>query len=258
MDDEALRQQALLRALGGAAMSGLREHGARAARGLQAYRTNAEAGAERALAAAFPTVRALVGDADFGHLAREFRQAHAPRRGDLGEWGDALPEWLQAHAGLAAWPYLGDTARLDLALHRNERAADAVLDAASLSLLGSADPARLRIALIPGSALLRSAWPVVSIHHAHQLDGADAERAFEALREALAAPRAEDALVVRQGWRGVVHRLDAASAQWTQRLLAGATLADALEHADAAFDFAAWLHTAIREQWLQAVVAAGD
>jgi hypothetical protein len=143
--DELQRQRDLLRALSGGAIAGLREQGARAARGLEAYRANAEASAERALAAAFATVQALVGVDDFRRLACEFWHAHPPRHGDLGEWGEAFPAWLAAHAALAPWPYLSDSARLDFALHRSERAADAVLDAASLSLLESTDPSRLQM-----------------------------------------------------------------------------------------------------------------
>jgi len=255
-DDEAQRQQALLRALlSGTRVDGLREQGERAARGLEAYRANAEAIAERALAAAFPTVQALVGADDFKRLAREFWHAQPPLRGELGEWGDAFAAWLQAHAAMAPWPYLADSARLDFALHCNERAADAMLDAASLSLLGSADPARLRVRLMPGTALIRSAWPIAGIHRAHQLEGAEAEQAFERARDAMAAQRGEDAMVVRQGWRAVVVPLQIADARWIEALLAGASLAQALEQADEDFDFAVWLQTAVRNAWLKEIAA---
>ncbi len=259
---EALRQRALLAALeapasaaGAGAVDVLRETGVRVARGLAAYRANAESIAERALAAAFPTVRAMVGADDFMHLAREFRHAHAPERGDLGEWGAALPDWLAAHRGLAAWPWLADCARLDLAVHRNERAEDATLDAASLSLLESTDPALLWLRLMPGTALLRSRWPIATIHAAHQREGEAADRAFGQVREAIAAERGEQVLVARQGWRAVVHPIDAATADWTADLLAGASLGTALEHAGDGFDFAGWLADALRESWLHGVAA---
>ena len=255
-DDEAQRQQALLRALlSGASVDGLREQGERAARGLEAYRANAEAIAERTLAAAFPTVQALVGADDFKRLARAFWHAQPPLRGELGEWGDAFAAWLQAHAAMAPWPYLADSARLDFALHSNERAADAALDAASLSLLGSADPARLRVRLMPGTALIRSAWPIAGIHRAHQLEGAEAEKAFERARDAIAAQRGEDAMVVRQGWRAVVVPLQIVDARWTEALLADASLAQALEQAGEGFDFAVWLETAVRNAWLKEIAA---
>ncbi|MEP7296947.1 MAG: DNA-binding domain-containing protein [Burkholderiales bacterium] len=256
--DEAQRQRGLLQALTGAAAAGLREHGERAARGLEAYRANAEAVAARALGAAFPTVQAMVGDDDFNRLARAFWHAHPPLRGDLGEWGDAFAEWLQGHAAMAAWPYLGDSARLDFAIHANERAADAVADVASLSLLESVDPARLRMVLMPGTALLRSGWPIVGIHRAHQLEGEAAERAFADLRDAIAARHGESAFIVREGWRAVVHRLDPPDARWTESLLAGTRLATALEHAGDGFDFAGWLGRAIRHGWMKGVAALDD
>ena len=256
--DEAQRQVALMRARAGAPADGLRERGARAARGLEAYRANAEASAERALAAVFGTVQAMVGRDDFRHLAREFWSAHPPQRGDLGEWGAAFPAWLASHPAMAPWPYLGDSARLDFALHRNERAADAALDAASLSLLESGDPARLRLELMPGSALIRSAWPIATIHRAHALEGDEAERAFEGVRDAIAAERGEDMLVVRQGWRAVVVPLSQPEARWTEALLAGADLASALDRAGAGFDFAAWLQAAIRNDWMKGVAVSND
>ena len=260
--NEAQRQQALLAALGAGAASAplasLRETGVRAARGLEAYRANAEGIAERALASTFPTVQALVGAADFEHLAREHWRAHAPERGDLGEWGAEFPTWLGAHAGLAAWPWLADSAALDLALQRSERAADAVLDVASLTHLESTDPSQLRLVLMPGTALQRSAWPIATIHRAHQLDGDAAERAFADVREAIAAQRGEAALVARRGWRAIVHRLDAPAAAWTLDLLAGTDLATALTRAGDGFEFAAWLATALRESWLKGVVVSND
>jgi hypothetical protein len=258
--DERLRQQGLLAVLdrGDATALPLRETGERAARGVEAYRANAEAIAERTLAAAFTTVHALVGAADFASLARAFRRVEPPRRGDLGEWGAAFPAWLQAHPALARWPYVVDCARLDWALQRCERAADADIDAASFALLGSAEPARLRLQLMPGSALLRSAWPIAGIHRAHQLDGDAAEQGFAQVREAIAAARGDDVMVVREGWRAAVHRLDGATTRWIGCLLDGMSLGAALERAGGEFDFAAWLQAAIRASWLQGVTAKND
>ena len=64
MDAEARRQQRLLQALWGGDGQGLD------ARGLAAYRAHAAATAERALAAACPTVRQLVGDLEGGGADR--------------------------------------------------------------------------------------------------------------------------------------------------------------------------------------------
>ena len=279
---EAQRQQALLAALwapaDGAALSMLHETGARAAQGLSAYKANAEALAERALAAVFATVQAMLGEPDFKHLAREFWRAHPPQRGDMGEWGVELPAWLQAHPAFTEWPYLGDGARLDLALHQCERAADATLDASSLGLLETVDPEQLRIALMPGLACLTSPWPIGTIYRAHlhaepdvlgphdttdaDADTPSARRAthpdFAAVREALAAQRGEYVLVARAGWRAHVHTVDAPTLAWTALLLAGTPLSAALEQCGEGFDFGAWLATALREGWVKEVTRAHD
>lgn len=262
MSVEALRQQALLAAFMAPAGHGvgpsLRESGERAARGIDAYRANAEALAERALAAVFGTVKAMLGEEDFAHLAADFWRARPPQRGDLGESGETFPEWLAAHPAMAPWPYLGDCARLDLALHRNERAADAAVDAASLALLETPDLDRLHLLLLPGTEVLRSAWPIGTIHRAHQAAAAQSEAAFDAVRIAFDSQRAEAVMVVREGWRGTVHLLDSAVADWTDRLLQGHSFDVALATAGEAFDFASWLATALRQGWLQGATLRAD
>jgi hypothetical protein len=245
---EARRQRDLLAAL-------VAPRGATGASpGLQAYRANAHASAERALATACPTIRALLGAEDFAHLAREFWHAHPPQRGDLGEWGSALPEWIAVHSGLADWPYLADCARLDLALHRCERASDATFDAVSLALLSNTEPARLRLRLMPGVQVMESAWPVASLHAAHA--GSD-ERAFDLVRERLQAGQGEAMVVVREGWRGVVRCLDAPGLAFIQALMRGVDLAQALDAAGDGFDFTAWLADAVRGRWLTEVALVG-
>ena len=224
--------------------------------GLRAYRANAHASAERALAAACPTVQALLGDADFAQLAREFWHAEPPRRGDLGEWGDALPPWIDAHPGLAAWPYLADCARLDLALHRCERAADALFDAASLALLSTAEPARLRLCPMPGVQALASRWPLASIHAAHAARSDDG--LFALARERIEQGQGEAVVVARTGWRSVVHPIDGPGLAFMQALAREADLAQALDAAGEGFDFAAWLGAALRGGWLKEVAPVGD
>jgi len=246
---ESRRQQALL-----AQLSAPRAD-ANAPPGVQAYRANAHASAERALRVACPTLHALLGGDDFAHLARDFWHAHPPQRGDLGEWGGALPGWIAGHPGLAQWPYLADCARLDLALHHCERAADAALDAASLALLSSTEPNRLSLRLMPGVQALASNWPVASIHAAHA--GGD-ERLFEVARERIEQAMGEVVVVAREGWRGVVHRTEAPGLAFMQALARGVDLAQALDAAGEGFDFAAWLADAVRWRWLHEVSFIGD
>ena len=118
----------------------LRESGERAGHALAAYRGNASAIAERALASAFPTVQQLLGDESFALLARALWHHAPPQRGDLACWGDALPGWIERDAQLADEPYLADVARVDWAVHTIEQAADVEPPAAGLALLAEHDP----------------------------------------------------------------------------------------------------------------------
>lgn len=274
---EAERQRALLAALWSTGATAVavrlpcREGPVSVARGLGAYRANAAANAARALEAAYPTVQALIGADDFRRLAREHWLQAAAACGDLAEWGGALGDWLEAHPALADWPYLGDCARLDWAVHRCERAADATLDAGSIARLGDTDPQHLHLELRPGVAVLRSRWPVVMLHEAHR--EADPTSALASVRDALAKGEGESALVARSasgtGWRAQVHRVDALTAAWTVMLPAADSLTDALAAMSAlteeqdgidgtAFDLAAWLASALREGWLKGIRVAVD
>jgi len=227
----------------------------RAQRALQAYRANAAAAAERALAAAFPTVQALVGMADFEQLSREHWRAAPAVRGDLGEWGDAFAPWLAAHPGLGDWPYLADCARVDWARHVCERAADSALDAESLNRLGDTDPQRLQVVFSDGFALIESRWPIATIHHAHRQDS---DEAFDGARDAIAQGIGESVVIARVGFRAEVSGIDTIDADWTRRLLDGQCLGDALAQADPRFDFTAWLTRALQASWLKELSLVHD
>lgn len=225
--------------------------------GVSAYRGNACAAANATLAATFPTVAALVGDASLRLLARAYRQAEPPARGDLAWFGEQLPDFIAASTDLAELPWLADVARLDWALAQAEAAPDAEPDRASLALLAELDPAALRLRLAPGSALLESRWPVVTIWQAHQAPEpgsadasqaalADADSRWALVRAALAGRRGETALVWRDGWRARVAAPAPAEAALIGALLSGASLGDALQAAGPALDFGAWLAGALQ------------
>ncbi|MBL8308090.1 MAG: putative DNA-binding domain-containing protein [Rubrivivax sp.] len=256
-DREALRQQMLLRALLGdarpAVVAGWLRDGPRFERGFAAYQANAGAGAERALAAAYPTLQQLLGETSFAALARVFWRRHPATDGDIARWGSALAAFIADDEALADEPYLADVARLEWAVHEAERAADA--DAPQgLERLAEADPAGLRLVLVPGSALIESPHPVVTIWQAHR---SEAEDRFVAVRAAFAAGQGEAAFVARQGWRTTVQALPAAEARFTAAVLARRPLAQALAAGGPDFDFEPWLIAALRRGLVAGVVDAG-
>jgi hypothetical protein len=253
---ERERQQALMSSLltrdeGG--LQGWLSHAApRRQRGMQAYQANAGASAERALAASFPTVQALMGEESFAAMSRAFWHANPPLRGDLAWFGEALPAFIADSEQLADVPYLGDVARLDWLLALAERAADGTAEPATLNLLAEIDPSALCIELMPGLAVLDSAYPVVSLWLAHQ-PGDEAATHRTRARNALAASEGEQALVARAGWRGTVQAVDPASARWTHSLLRGDTLSQAMAEAGEGFEFDHWLVQALQRGWLMQV-----
>ncbi|MFO1220461.1 MAG: DNA-binding domain-containing protein [Burkholderiaceae bacterium] len=257
---EAERQQQLLRALW------RREPDDRLApwtqgepptvqQGLAAYRGNAAVIAARALAAAYPTLQQLLGDASFENLARALWHRHPPQRGDLAHWGEELAAFVEADAQLAGEPYLADVARLEWAVHRIEHAADAPALPEGLPLLASEDPAAIALELQAGATLLGSRWPIVRIRQAHRMQG---DTRFDAVRAALAVGQGDNAWVWRDGWRAAVQAIDAPAARFVSRVLAGDSLGAALDVAGEDFDFEVWLRDAITHHWIVGVRRLGD
>jgi hypothetical protein len=184
------------------------------------YRNNVAVSLTGALAARFPVIRRLVGESFFGPMARLFAEADRPASPVLAEWGEGFAAFLDAFPPLAAYPYLGDVARIECARGRAFHAADAApVDPA---LLAAADPGRVRLVLHPSVALLRLAHPAVSIWARHQPDGAG--------RPLAAGP--ETALILRdQSFQVPVRVVGAGDAALLGALLAGMTLSAAAARA---------------------------
>ncbi|MDC8784463.1 HvfC/BufC family peptide modification chaperone [Roseateles koreensis] len=208
--------------------------GVRLARGLAAYRGHAQALAERVLAGAYPRVKFQLGLDSFTAMAWAFWRARPPGCGDLGRWGEALPEFLAAQKGMDLW--LCDVARMEWAVHLAQRAADSVLNAVSLDLLHGHDPEALRLTLRPGLALLRVA-PMAAA--------------------CLACPAPSGRVLVwRCAWQARCAELDAGSFSFMAAIQAGQSLHHALLMAleDAPdFDFSQYLQRALQDGWLQSV-----
>jgi hypothetical protein len=241
---EQARQQALLAALWApvaALPEGVRDaDSARSARGLRAYRAHAGHAAERVLQAQCPTVAALVGEEALAGIARACWRQHPPAEGDITRFADALPAFLAADPQLADCPYLADVARLDLALNAAEAAADAEEALHTLALLESHAPQALRLRLAPGSTLIHSGHPVVSIRQAHETPGP----------HDFSAAGAECAWVWRAGFKACVCAIEPASAAFVAACLQGHDLERALAAAGEGWSFESWLLDALRRRQL--------
>lgn len=222
-------------------------------RGLLAYQSHGLALAARALGAAYPVIAELTGEDNFAALAPHFWRAHPPSSGDMGCWGDGLAGFLAAAPQLADEPFLADVARVEWALHRASVAADAAPDLTSLALLAAEPPATPFLILSPGVWLLASAYPVVSLIHAHRLPPEERKTALAAAAALLAQGIGENALVWRAGFKSMLRTTSAVEHALLAALQARQSLEAALlraapadsQHSDTAFDFTAWLTHAV-------------
>ena len=190
-------------------------------RRLALYRGNLVAGWERALADAYPVVRQLVGEEFFGGLARAYGTATPSLDPDLAGFGDRFADFLDSFAPAAPFPYLGDMARLEWAVHRAYLAPDVA--APGIDALARLAPEALeaaRFTLHPSAALLRSPWATAALWQAHQPDG-------PALPSSVHAPSV--ALVVRPRWKVDVVELCLPEAAALERLAAGASFGAAID-----------------------------
>ncbi|MCV2422948.1 DNA-binding domain-containing protein [Paucibacter sp. DJ2R-2] len=249
------RQQALLKALTASASEAVRliPQGLQAvrdgdaalgkaglARGLQAYRLNAQVLADKVLAQAFPRLRQELGEADFAAMAWACWRQRPPHCGDLGEWGAVVPRFLADQSGMEPW--LPELAELEWAIHSLERWPDDALDPASLGLMATAAPPDYTLVLRAGSQLLELSGTAWGAWQGEQSPRDD----MDAVQLLLWRPR----------WRAELQRLGPNEAAFMRALLQGQSLEQALDAAQRsassgdAFDFGAWLQAALKQGWL--------
>jgi Putative DNA-binding domain len=189
-----------------------------APRRFSVYRNNVASSLTRALEAAFPTVRKLVGDEFFAAMSGVFLRAHPPRSRMLMLYGDEMPGFLQGFQPVAHLGYLPDVARLDQAMRESYHSADSnpLAEAEFQQLLGE-DIAALRLTLAPSLRLVRSRWPIQSIWRANA-EGGPAP-----------APGPEDALILRPEFDPRPQLLPEGGGAFVAGLLEGQTLGAAVD-----------------------------
>jgi hypothetical protein len=184
------------------------------------YRNNVASSLTRALQAAFPTVRKLVGEEFFGAMAVLFLRAHPPRSQMLMLYGEAFPGWLESFPPVAHLGYLPDVARLDQAMRESYHSADSTpLPEGEFQHLLGDDIAALRVRLAPSLRLLQSRWPIQAIWAANHEGGP--------------APKAgpQDVAVLRAEFDPRPVLLPPGAADFLTGLLADKPLGEALEAA---------------------------
>lgn len=172
-----------------------------------------------ALAATFPTVRAVVGEAFFRTMTRAFIACDLPRQPVLAEYGASFASFVADYEAAASLPYLADLSRLDWALNvAFHTSPGACLAAADLALLPAEEMVDLSLELAAGAAIIQSTYPIDRIWRISQpgasnetVDLGDGRSCLLVLR------RADDATFVR---------LDPAEAALLSAVTSGRTLED--------------------------------
>lgn len=225
---------------------------ARDAERIAVYRRTVRANYRNALAATYPVVRRLAGASRFDAAVDAFVVAHPSRSGDLNVYGDAFGDFLAGNALAIVRPWLADVARLEWAIDEAARAADsAPVPDAVLAALASIAPDRLpgaRLLLAPSCRLVASPFPILRLWQDSANDDRDPVPGDK-----------PDRILLRRETEGILlERIDAGTHAWLAAIAAGATLADAIERAqavDASFDLGPALHTFIGNGTIAAVDA---
>ena len=209
------------------------------------------ANAQRALAITYPTVVQLLGDEAFEVLSQRFLDQSPHGLADWGAWGEGFAACLGEQPELQDLPYLPDVARLDWLCHVSERAQDSAVDATSLAGLGMRQAESLRLCLAHDLQVLTSAHPVLAIWHAHHAEPAQRQLWQAKANEPLPPGQHRHVLVHRAPWRAVPVELPESAHRFVCAVMAGQSLAEALDTAEpAGFDLVQWLPHAIQQGWV--------
>jgi hypothetical protein len=206
---------------------------------LNVYRRNVRGNFVDALRSTFPAVWRLVGDDYFRQIARRFQDLRPSRSGDLTAVGEFFPSYLRDLHDADQFSYLADVARFEWLIEESLRAAEhAPLDLAKLSAVAVECYERLHFDLHPTLRLFESRYPVLSIWEANV--GSDAEPDVIDLGSG-----ADCLAIMRPRLQLKFHRLTRGEACFLRALQEGATIADAIEAAEASsveFNASAALH----------------
>lgn len=143
------------------------------ARRLAVHRNHYRITLAEALAATFPTLRALLGEDFFTHAAHGYIASAPPAGACLFEYGEGFPAHVARLPAARHLPYLLDTGRLDWAINRAFHAPDdPVLDGRALAAVDPEVAALLRFAAHPSLSLIASPFPLLAIRAAAR-PGAD-------------------------------------------------------------------------------------
>ncbi len=189
------------------------------------YRNNVVVALIDALASNFVVVQHLVGEVFFRAMAREFASQHPPSTPLMAFYGARFADFIATFPPAATVVYLADMARLEYAIQISRHSADSrpiapdklshlIEDQQALNYTG--------LKLATAVQVLSSAFPVVSIWHAHQ-----GSAPFDLSQIQLSQP--ESVMLSRPELNVELHSIDAGAAEFICNLTAAQPLAEAAQ-----------------------------
>ena len=193
--------------------------GAPAGRRFDVYRNNVATSLTEALETAFPTLRKLLGEANFKILAGVFLRKHPPSSPVMMFYGEEMPQFLADFGPTSDTGYLPDIARLELCLRHSYHASDAnPIDPTDLQSLPPDQLMEARFDFAPSCILLQSDWPVYAIWLFNNQDGAP--------KPEMAS---QDVLIARTEFDPDIHLLGTGAGAFVRALMDGDKFGASLE-----------------------------
>lgn len=195
--------------------------GVPASKRFNVYRNNVVVSLTDALMTAFPVITKVIGTDNFKILARAYLSTHPPSSPVMMFYGAEMPAFLENFGPLRHVPYLGDVARLELALRHSYHAADsAPLDPIIFQELPTERLMRARLRFAPALHLVDSRYPIHAIWRFNMVEDAPAPVA-----------QAETALITRAEFDPAVTLPPAGGGAFIRALQQGARFGEALDQA---------------------------
>jgi len=190
---------------------------------IEIYRNNYRGNLHGMLAGAYPVIEQLVGMDFFRLLTRQYMAQYPSLSGNLHHYGAEMASFIATFEPAKKLPYLADVAALEWACHCAYFAVDAApIDIAKLAQMSSEQYPELILHIHPACRQVRSNYPIAAIWHAHQ-PGSNSDFNIDLDSGPCYA------LVSRKDNKVCVNELNAADADWLQKIQTGTPLGDATE-----------------------------
>ena len=206
----------------------VRDNGVAAEQRVAIYQNNYREIYRKTLAASFPVIEGLVGEACFEGLASKYTRTHPSRCGDLQRFGEDFPAFLDRTYGDSRFRYLPGVSELEWALEEVHLERDELpLAISEFVRFNEDDYGNLVFTARRAVRLLQSRYPVLSIWQANQ----PGSTAHVDLNRG-----GENVAVIRRGNDLQMHLLDEATFSLASELTLGAPLEDAWQPRDLALE----------------------